>query len=195
MPVVCAIALFFLCSAALFVKNTYTLSKDYVITIHGNSNLHDWVEKVEQVSGNASVEQNNDGSFDLVDMNIKLLVHSIKSDMGAIMDKNTYEALKADANPTIVFTLSTPIKSLQKSATKTTITVKGYLTIAGVTNSITMPVNVSMPDNQTLHFEGAPFIKMSDYNITPPTAMFGALKTGNQITLHFKTNFAINAAQ
>ncbi|MDB5273651.1 MAG: hypothetical protein JWO58_2018 [Chitinophagaceae bacterium] len=186
------ILIIFLFSAGAFVKNSYSLSKDYIITIHGDSNLHDWVEKVEQVSGNATVEKNSDESFDLTDINIKLVVHSIKSDMGSVMNNNTYEALKADANPTIVFTLLTPVKAIVNSTAKKIIAVKGNLTIAGVTNTVILPVNVNMPNDQTLHFEGAQLIKMSDYNIKPPTALFGTLKTGNQITLHFKTNFIVN---
>lgn len=186
-----SVILVFLLTAAAFTKSTYVLSKDYTVTINGTSNLHDWEEKVEQVSGSAIIDKNDDGSLNLTYLNIKLDVKSIKSDMGSIMNNNTYEALKEKANPTISFTISSPVKFMINPSAKKTIAVKGNLQIAGVTHAITMQVSVSMPNNNQLHFEGAQLINMSDYNISPPTAMFGTLKTGNKITLYYKTNFAI----
>jgi hypothetical protein len=52
-----------------------------------------------------------------------------------------------------------------------------------------MQVKVFMPSTGQLAFEGSQTIKMTDYGITPPTALFGTLKTGDEITITFKTNF------
>jgi polyisoprenoid-binding protein YceI len=174
------------------VKNTYTLSADYAITINGTSNLHNWDEKVKTVTGNSVVNFIDETSFDLESINIKMEVHSIKSDMGGIMNSNTYKALKADANPQIIFTLTTPIKSIQTKSAEKTISAKGSLTIAGVTKAVDMQVKISMPEHGKLIFEGSQTIQMTDYGIKPPVALFGTLKTGDTITINFKTNFLIN---
>ncbi len=181
-------------SAAAPVENTYILSKNYTVTINGTSNLHNWNEKVETVSGSSVVGSNSDGSFDLTAVNIKMNVHSIKSDMGSVMDNNTYKALKADANPEIIFTLTAPVKSIQTKASEPTVSAKGNLTIAGVTKPVNMQVKVYMQEHGKLAFEGSQAIKMTDYGINPPTALFGTMKTGNEITINFVTNFttAIN---
>ena len=168
------------------VKNSYVLSKDFVVTINGTSNLHSWDEKVETVSGYGIVNFNTDGSFELEAINIKMEVHSIKSDMGSVMNNNTYKALKADANPQIIFALTLPVKSNQKA-----VSAKGNLTIAGITKPVAMNVKVSMQDKEKLVFEGTQTIKMTDYGIDPPVALFGTLKTGNEITISFKTNFIL----
>lgn len=178
-----------LVSAVVPVENTYTLSKDYMVTINGTSNLHNWNEKVGIASGDASASFNSDGSFDLTAISIKMNVRSIKSDMGSIMNNNTYKALKADANPEIIFTLSAPVKSIQTKASETTVSAKGNLTIAGVTNPVDMQVKVYMPEHGKLAFEGSQTINMTDYDINPPTALFGTLKTGSVITISFVTNF------
>ena len=178
-------------SAAAFIKNTYTLANDYTITIHGTSNLHDWEEKVELVSGDGEVIWNTDKSFDLNKINIRLNVKSIKSTEGSIMDHNTYKALKADVHPEIVFTLTNPIKAINLESHEKLFSVKGNLTIAGIIKPIDMQVNLFMEEHRKMTFEGSKTIKMADYGIEPPTALLGTLKTGDEVTIHFKTNFMV----
>ncbi len=178
-------------SAANSDINKYLLTKDYTVTILGTSNLHNWNETVGTVFGDGSITWNTDGTFDLDAINLKMQVTSIKSDMGSIMNNNTYKALKADNNPQIVFTLSTPVKSIKAGATATTLSAKGTLTIAGVTKSIDMLIKVSAPNHGYLTFEGSQIVKMTDYGISPPTALLGTLRTGNEITINYKTIFTV----
>ena len=75
-------------------------------------------------------------------------------------------------------------KELTISGTK--ITGTGQLTIAGKTKSI--PVNFSYEkwNNDTFQVIGKVDIVMSEYGIDPPTAMMGAIKTGDKITIKFE---------
>jgi polyisoprenoid-binding protein YceI len=177
--------------SATIVKNAYTLSKDYVVTINGTSNLHNWIEKVETVSGTGSVSWNSDKSFNLDAMKISIEVRSIKSTEGSIMNNNTYKALKADANPEITIMLNSPVRSIPSQVNAAPVSASVNLTIAGVTKSIDMVAKVSIQEQGKLVFEGSKTIDMTEYNIKPPTALFGALKTGKDITISFKTNFTI----
>jgi len=172
--------------------NKYVLSPDYVVGIDGTSNLHDWKEKVEIVKGEAEVKWYKDKSFDLNALNIRMHVRSIKSDKGSVMDNNTYKALKANDHPEIIFTLINPIASINPISQQKTISVKGSLLIAGVKKSISMQVKVFMKDQKKLTFEGSYKLKMTDFNVDPPGAFFGTLKTGNEIELNFKTNFILS---
>jgi len=182
-------ALLFICAAQ--VKTAYVLSKEYTVTIHGTSNLHSWDETVESVTGDASMSPNSDGSMNLDAITIKMEVHSIKSDMGSIMNNNTYKALKADANPQIIFALNVPLKSIRPKAGSTDFSAKGSLTIAGITKPVDMKVKVLLQEHGKLAIEGGQTIKMTDYGIKPPTALLGTLKTGNEITINFKTGFVV----
>jgi len=183
-----AIAILFI--GAVTPANTYTLSKGYTVSIHGTSNLHDWDENVVTVTGDGSVDWNSDANFDLNAMNIKMVVNSIKSTEGSIMDKNTYKALKADDHPDITFVLAAPVKSIQ--AGTHVIAARINLTIAGVTKAIDMPVTTTALAHGNISFEGSKTIKMTDYGIKPPVALFGTMKTGDEITIKFKTVFAIS---
>jgi len=188
LPLVVAVLLI---STAASGNNKYTLAKGYTVGIHGTSNLHDWDETVGIVTGDGIVNWNSDGSFDLEAVNIKMDVHSIKSTEGNMMNNNTYKALKADSNPEITFVLTSPVKSIAAGAGHS-ITVKINLTIAGVTKGVDMPVTAIAQKNGSVTFEGSETIKMTDFGVKPPVALLGTLKTGDAITIHFKTVFATN---
>jgi polyisoprenoid-binding protein YceI len=178
-----------LLSAVIPVQKKYALSDNHSIVINGTSNLHDWSEQVGTVTGDASGTINKDKSFDLAEINIKMDVSSIKSTKGAIMDNNTYKALKADKHPYIIYMLKQPVKVILPGSGKKTIFTKGRLTIAGITRDANMTVTLVMRDSGKFIFEGSQVLKMTDYGIVPPTALLGSLKTGNEITITFKSEF------
>ena len=179
-----------LAGAAMADKNIYTLAKGYAVSISGTSNLHDWNETVGMLTGEGVMEWNSDGSFDLTAVNIKMVVTSIKSKEGAAMNNNTYKALKSDNNPDITFVLVTPVKSIPANGRP--VAAKINLSIAGVTRAIDMEVTATSQGHGNVTFEGSKTIKMTDYGIKPPVALFGTLKTGDEITIHFKTSFGVN---
>lgn len=182
-------SILFLCAATVLIKKTYTLSRDHRITIRGTSNFKSWYEKVEKATGHATMNKNKDGGVDLTEMSITLYVHFIKSDVSSMMSNKTYKALKAEAHPTIVFSLTEPILNIPDSLIRKTIQAKGNLTIAGVTNPVVLLLDVIIHENNRLTFEGHQSIKMTDYSIEPPKDFWGLVKTGNTITLHYHTNF------
>lgn len=170
-------------------RDLYVLSKEYTVTIEGTSNLRDWKENVSQVSGAMEAEVNTDGSIGLTSIRINMDVLSIKSDMGRVMDNKTYEALKANAHPQIVFTLDAPLTLIPVRDCGTAIPVKGALSLAGVCRPVTMQVKTIEISHGQLQFEGYENLKMTDFSVTPPSALFGTMRASPDITIHFKTNF------
>lgn len=181
----------FFINAFPILQDEYTLSNDYTFIIQGTSNLHDWTEKVQTASGVGVISLNKDGSFDVSSIRIKMNAYSIKSKEGSVMDNNTYKALKASVYPEIIFVLNAPLISISSSAEKI-ISAKGKLTVAGVTNSIDLNVHAFIKSPGVFVFEGIHTIKMTDYNISPPKALLGTLKTGDEISIQFKTSFTKN---
>lgn len=166
-------------------STSYVLNKDYSVIIEGTSNLHSWSETVNNVSGSCSFNSNSDGTFDLDGVTITMDVYSIKSDMGSVMNKKTYTALKAAGHPEITFTLVGPIRTIHSS---TDISAEGNLTIAGITRTVKMHVNVIHRNGQLI-VEGSQTLNMTDFGIQPPTALFGSLKTADVIKISFKADF------
>lgn len=167
----------------------YLLSGEYTVTISGTSNLRDWKETVGQVTGDMSAAQNEDGSIQLSSIRIKMNALSIKSDMGRVMDNKTHEALKASANPDIVFTLSNPLKLSQIRDRSNAIPVTGYLSLAGVCRPVIMMVKTFEIRHGSLVFEGSQSIRMTDFGVKPPSALFGTMRAAPDINIYFKTNF------
>ena len=178
-----------LIAAGDHVQDDYILTREYTVTIDGTSNLRDWKENVGQVTGDMMAILNPDGSVDLISIRIKMAVLSIKSDMGRVMDNKTYAALKATRYPDILFTLSTPLKLSQVSGARQPVPVQGDLLLAGVCRPVVMQVKTLTVEQGKLLFEGSENVRMTDYGVKPPSALFGTMKAAPDITIHFKTNF------
>ena len=52
-----------------------------------------------------------------------------------------------------------------------------------------MQVKTLTVDQGKLLFEGTENIRMTDYGVKPPSALFGTMKAAPDIIIHFKTNF------
>jgi polyisoprenoid-binding protein YceI len=180
---------FLLAGAGEPTRDLYLLSTEYTVTIDGTSNLRDWKENVGTVSGAMEAQVNQDGSIGLNSIRITMQVLSIKSDMGRVMDNKTHEALKANVHPEIVFTLNTPLKLTPVRNCITAIPINGNLFLAGVCRPVTMLVKTFEISQGKLQFEGYQNLKMTDFGVRPPTALFGTMRASADITIHFKTNF------
>jgi polyisoprenoid-binding protein YceI len=156
-----------------------------IFTIAGTSTMHDWTMTSQGATYNASFEINADGiPTKLSAVTVNLPAESLKSKEKA-MDKNAYNSLKTDKYKEITFQLASS-KIVQK-----TITCTGNLTIAGTTKPIEVDVIYEVR-NGTLYCKGSKKIKMTDFNVEPPTFMFGAIKTGDDLTINFEVTLAPN---
>ena len=102
------------------------------------------------------------------------------------MDNNLYKALNADATPEISYIMAT--FDAVEGATKDSFTLKtaGTLLIAGKENKIAMEVVANRLPDGTVKATGVVPIKMTDFGIKPPTALFGRLKTGDEVKVNFE---------
>jgi polyisoprenoid-binding protein YceI len=159
--------------------------------IDGTSNLHGWSCKAERLE--AEVEFDKAAAADLAaappkslkHVDIRVPVKSIKCGHGG-MDDNLYKALKADETADVTYIMATFEAS--PGDTKDTFTLKtvGKLTIAGKENSISMEVTASRLADGTVKATGVVPVKMTDFGINPPTAIFGRLKTGDDVKVNFE---------
>jgi hypothetical protein len=173
------------------VQNTYHLSGDYTVSIHGTFSIHDWSETIGKVSGELVGTANGDGSALIQSIRIVMQVRSIKGDMGAVMNNKTYKALKGDADPEITFVLTGPVDLSRIAAGNTAASEKGTLTLAGVTHAVIMSVLSFSTAHGAMAIEGEQKINMTDYGVKPPSALFGTMKASPEITINFKINFII----
>lgn len=143
------------------------------MTISGTSTLHDWESVVENFSATVSMKEG-----DVMSATFEGKVKSIKSGTGS-MDDNTYEAMSADKYPTISF------KSKEITTEGNNMVVQGTLTIAGKSQTIKMILTKEQWSEKSLKVSGSHTMKMSEYGINPPRAMFGTIRTGDEVTIKF----------
>jgi len=144
-------------------------------SIKGTSTLHDWESDVEEFS----IVALRDG--DMISAEFNVVVKSIKSGHSG-MDKNTYNALNSDAYPEITFTA----KDLKIDENKA-IVGTGNLSIAGQTKSIPVRFDMACWVEETMTISGEIEIKMTEYGVDPPVALFGTVKTGDDIVFVINT--------
>jgi polyisoprenoid-binding protein YceI len=174
------------------------VAPDSKIWIDGTSNLHDWSCKATSLEANveldavAAAQFANAAPKALKKVDVKIPVKSLHCNHGG-MDGNVYKALKADAAPEISYIMAT-FEAVAGEA-KDTFTLKtvGTLTIAGKQNKIDMDVVATRLADGTVIAKGVVPIKMTDYGITPPTAIFGRLKTGDEVKVNFELSVGAKA--
>lgn len=154
------------------------------VYINGTSTLHDWTASVEQMKGTLQAVVEDNHLVKISSLSMSIPATSLKSGKEA-MDKNMYKALKTDQYPEIVYRLKS--HTIHNGA----ITTKGELTIAGVTKSVETKVT-QKEAGKHIKIDGEVKLKMSDFNIKPPEFLFGAFKTGDEITITFHFMFCEN---
>jgi hypothetical protein len=160
--------------------------KTYKMTIKGTSSLHDWESEVEKLECNASYLVDANTLIDIKNVLVKIPVQSIKSTKGNMMDNKTQDAFKYHKNPWIIFTLS----SEKIDPNDLTAELKGTLAMAGTTKAIDLVISYKMLPNGDLQFTGSKKIKMTEFNMEPPTAMMGTIKVGDEVVIGFNLVFS-----
>jgi polyisoprenoid-binding protein YceI len=158
------------------------------IAIDGTSNIHDWTMNSEKgnCSGTFTLGANN--SLTAVSgVNFSIVVETLKSEHKA-MDKNTYKAMNTDKNPTITFVASNATVKPAGGANYT-VTAHGKLTINGTTKDADVVSTCTVNADKSITVAGTYKLNMSNYNVAPPSIMFGMIKVGDPITVKF--NFTL----
>jgi polyisoprenoid-binding protein YceI len=169
---------------------TYKLkSKD--ISVSGTSTLHKWTSQITQASGQG-VFQFEEGQLSAINaMELNFPVKGIISTKGKIMDNKTWESLKSDKHPNVIYTFQST-ESITKTSNGYSIKVKGNLQIAGVKKAISMQVEGNMDSTGKLHFKGKHALVLPNYNIEPPKALMGTVVVGEEVTVSFDVTLEKN---
>lgn len=152
-------------------------SSNSKLSVTGTSTLHDWECVVETFKGSITAQIENNEIVAIDRFNFQFQVEDLKSGKSA-MDKKTYEALKEKKNPVISYSGSAVVVNNH------TATFSGTMNIAGTKKELTTKVKIDY-SNGKISLSGEKGFKLTDFNIEPPTAMFGTIKTGNEVAIHY----------
>lgn len=118
---------------------------------------------------------------------VRLVIDAASYSSGSAMrDRSvTGSILEASAYPTIEFKGADVDNIVRTGESSGTATINGSLTLHGVTRQIFAPVSVQLADDRLLT-EGEVTIDYPKWGIAVPTLMFGAMRAGEQATIHYR---------
>lgn len=149
--------------------------------------MSDWTVSTSNVKGELLFKWDNNktdvipaGEITMAEVHVD--VASIHSERGETMDNKMYKALKRDDYPIIHFVLGDVVQFKKETQRADSIVASGAISIAGVTRNISFQMKVSY-EKKNWVFTGKKSLKMSDFDIEPPSAMFGQIMTGDEIEI------------
>jgi hypothetical protein len=173
--------------ALSFGQTNYTANTVSLI-VNGTSTLHDWDMKSSKASCRAIFTFGTTGQINgLTGLFFSTAVSDLKSDHTS-MDNNAYKALKTKNAPSITYVLSSATVT-PKDAVISIIRCTGKLTIAGQSSDEVVDAVCKLNPDKSITVTGTKKLSMKNYSVDPPSFMFGAVKTGNDITLDFNAVF------
>ena len=161
------------------------------IRIDGTSSLHDFSCTAEAVSGVMELSSTN--ATNAAEALTALSVVNVDVPVGAIdcgngtMDKKMRKALNANDAPVVTYRMTgVEVEGEPDTEGFYALKTSGRLTIAGTERPIDMKVRGRQNPDGSFRFLGSQKIRMSEFGISPPSAMLGAVKTGDVVTVHFE---------
>jgi hypothetical protein len=163
----------------VFGQQTYEAGPDPEMKVSGTSTIHDW-DMVSNVAEGTAILRLSAGKVTAIQSaKMTMSVKTLKSGKGQ-MDNNAYKALKEADHPNITFQV---LEAHQDGGSEWIAT--GRLQLAGVTKTIPFQLQFAQ-SGEGLSLSGVADIKLTDFKVDPPTAIFGTIKTGDEMTINLK---------
>ena len=158
---------------------------DSRLWLEGSSNVRDW--RCDATSLDASIdldaaaEQSGDARVRRVQ--VRVPTYSLTCGRGQ-MDRIMYKALHVDDEPDCRQIVGR-FDVISDDEARQSLVMQGTLRVAGVERVVRVPVQLDQLPDGSIRARGALPILMTDYGISPPTALFGVLRTENRIVVKF----------
>lgn len=167
-----------------YTQESYVVDS-HEIVINGSSNIQSWSAEVEDLSGTFILQIEEGKIIDIGNVDIRMEGESIQGSEGRMMNNKIYEALDTDNHQEISFLLR-DVLSLAENPGTAIVSARGVITVAGVSRVVEMNTTGQLLSDGKVVFEGKQDLKMSDFRMDPPRAMFGALRTRDEVEVEYR---------
>ena len=161
---------------------TYSLQSDSRLWVEGTSTIHDWTCDFPEVDGTLGAALAETPQVSSVTVTVPIDAMECKN---GTMNKKATKALESDDHPTITFELNSATVLPEAAEGDFQVQATGTLTIAGTTKQADLTAQGYRLENGQLRFTGSYALDMTDFDVDPPSAMLGTIKTGEEVTVHF----------
>lgn len=186
--------LFFI--SAIIVSTGSLMAQSYEVNnessslaVLGTSTLHDWKINAETIEGSALLVKKGESLADIKSLELNVPIATMHSGLDA-MDNHMRTAMTANDENSVKFALTKVTKITPNTIGGYTIQAEGDLTIIG--NSKPIRLQVTLDDKKedgSCRFFGETMLNMMDYNVSPPTAEMGSIKTEKDVKVVFDVVF------
>jgi polyisoprenoid-binding protein YceI len=175
---------------ATTLSTRHTMLPESRLWITGTSTVHDWTCQVSRFNGfvNADTDAGMLDAITGTELNVAVAAIDCKN---ATMNEKVGQTLNAGQNPNIRFALGSA--NVTRTPAGFTVRANGRLTMAGNTRTINIEAQAKPAGAGRFNLQGKVPLKLTDFGMRPPTAMFGTLKTGDEIALNFDITIASDA--
>lgn len=167
----------------LLAQSSHRLASQSYFTIEGTSPLHDWSMKTEELEGCAALETKSGKLLGVKQLQVKFRTKSLRSGK-RLMEKKAWEALKADEYSIITFQMASQ-DGLNVERRGSLLVVEGTITIGGITRHETLEAEATISSEGTITLCGRKALRMSDFQIAPPSLLFGQFTADDALTINF----------
>ena len=171
---------------------TFQLATDSAttITVTGTSTLHGWtvaVNEVQDVPTTLILAGENENTVDSFAFGV--VINSMDGGRGASMNAKITKALQATAHPIISYQQNKPaIMSEIDDAGNFSLISKGTLKMVGLEKVVEIEV-MGQKTEAGITLKGSKPLKFSEFDIEPPSAMFGQIVCGDDIAVNFEFRY------
>jgi hypothetical protein len=188
---------------------------DSAVVLDGSSNLAGWRCRSTSIDAIASVATSPDHLNDVIDriengqigiwmtnraaarfpvpeLRLRVPVAAFRCG-NRVMESDMRRALKADRNPSVDFVFRTLHSGIEHDfdAGVYRARVSGDLTLAGATRSIDLRVSAERLSRTTFRLRAQLPLRMTDFAVEPPSALFGAIRARDELIVHFDLRLEI----
>ena len=128
----------------------------------------------------------NTASFPQPTFELQVPVHTLRCG-NRQMERDMYRALRSEANPTIEFHFRELVGGVRHDIDGGTYHAKiaGVLSLAGARRNVSIDVEAQRVSPGRFRLRAKLPLRMTDFRITPPTALFGMVKARDELVVHF----------
>ncbi len=165
-------------------SQTYTSTADSHVTVIGTSSLHDVELHSATLMSEAVFNTGNGEAFESLE-SVMFIVRktTLESDRSRLQ-RMAHEEMDAENHPEITFR-SDGKGAVEANGDEYRVTASGNLTISDVTRQVIVEATC-INSGDELVCAGTKDLQMTDFDIDPPTLLFGSIRTHDEVKVKFR---------
>ena len=170
---------------------SYRIADNSSMSIIGSSNVTDWEAEVKTIRGQVVLNNMNSSDWSAADaswferIELSFPVADIDADSRR-MNSNMHQYLKESSHPEITYVFNEAVTLSGSANPALQATLSGIVTVGGEARPVEHDIEIRRGENGQLIVTGSKALKMTDFDISPPTALLGSVRAEDDIEIVFE---------